>query len=88
MDNFVYVILMILVESQVVLFLIFATSLLARIPLRRLVGGLRVLACVGFSASLLGNEPPLSNLLYVLLEKSSFQIRPAPCQNGHCCLIS
>lgn len=30
----------------------------------------------GFSASLLGNELPVSDLLYVLLQKNSFQIRP------------
>lgn len=51
-------------------------------------GGLRVLACGGFSASFLGNQLPLSILLYVLLQRSSFQIQPGPRQNDHCCFIS
>lgn len=65
-------ILMILVESQVAVSnLCYVSSEDWLVPIAG-TGGLRVLACRGFSDSLLANQLPLFNLLYVLLQKSSF----------------
>lgn len=79
-------ILMILVESQVAVSnLCYVSAEDWLLPIAG-TGGLRVLACGGFSASSLGNQLPLSNLPYV--QSSSFQIRPVPRQNDHCCFMS
>lgn len=60
-------ILMILLESQVAVSnLCYVSSDDWLVPI----------AGTGFSTSLLGNELPVSDLLYVLLQKGSFQIRP------------
>lgn len=74
-------ILMILVESQVAVSnLCYVSAEDWLLPIAG-TGGLRVLACGGF-----GNQLPLSNLLNV--QSSSFQIRPVPRQNDHCCFMS